>query len=478
MVRVERDLTTDSSGDRRRRGRTDPSSTYPRVLLRTMWIRPWAPLAWVLLSLPLAGCQTFSSPLSQWRAAYDGNLVKGPTREEMADASNATDSQNLFDRWMTPKMTPGAKSGDPSSTLILGSDGWRPMVKPAKNPQADAEFQAALKLFQLGKFPEAEKQFAKIAKDRKGTHPWGENAQYYLAETQYQRKKYVNAHDSFERLIKDYSGTDLLDKAVSREFAIASIWMLQDDPKAPRDKLLPWYGHFDGSLPLIDVQGSILQALEHVRQNDPKGPLADDASLQIADHYMKHRDYESAAMYYDQFMTEYTKSPFLQQVQLSAIDARMKAYLGPDYDASGLEKARDLVRTTMKTFPERQEGFEKLYHTLDVINAQEAEKTFKDGMYYKRVGKVTAAEYYFGKIPQRWPNSEWALKAKTELAQLAKMPRKPSKPSKIIIPPGSVDPFGSTGRGIGGMGGMGMGGMGMGGMGMGGMGMGGMGGMM
>jgi len=396
----------------------------------------------------------------------------------MADATNSTDSPNLLDRWLAPKRAPGARSGDPSSTLILGSDGWRPMVKPAKNPQADAEFQAALKLFQLGNFAESEKQFAKIAKDRKGT-PWGETGQYYLAETQYQRKNYVHAHDSFERLLKDYVATDYRDKAVSREFAIAQLWMLQDDPKAPKDKLIPWYGHFTGGLPLIDVQGSLLQALEHVRQNDPKGPLADRASLEIADHYMKHRDYESASMYYDQFIMEYPKSPFLQQVQLAAIDARMKGYLGPDYDASGLEKAREGVRKTMKTFPERQEGFEKLYHTLDVINAQEAEKTFKDGMYYKRVGKVASAEYYFGKIPQRWPNSEWALKAKTELAQLAKMPRKPSKPSKIIIPPGSIDPFGSTGRGMGGMG-MGMGGMGMGmgGMGMGGMGMGGMGGMM
>jgi len=439
-------------------------------------IGPWARVACVLLSLPSAGCQTISNPLSQWRAAYDGNLIGSPRREEMADATNSTDSQNLLDRWLTPKRTPGTGSGDPSSTLILGSDGWRPMVKPAKNPQADAEVQAAVKLFQVGKFAEAEKQFAKIAKDRKAT-TWGETGQYYLAETQYQRKNFVAAHDNFERLIKDYtSASDYRDKAVSREFAIAQLWMLQEDPKAPRDKLIPWYGHFNGGLPLIDTQGSLLQALEHVRQNDPSGPLADRASLEIADHHMRHRDYDTAAMYYDQFMTDYAKSPFLQRVQLAAIDARMKGYLGPDYDASGLEKARDLVRKTIKTFPERQESFEGLFHTLDLINDQEAEKWFKDGMYYKKVGKVPSAEYYFGKIPQRWPNSPWSVKAKTELAQLAKMPRKPSKPSKIIIPPGSIDPFGSTGRGMGGM--PGMGGMGMGGMGMGGMGMGGMGGMM
>jgi hypothetical protein len=80
--------------------------------------------------------------------------------------------------------------------------------------------------------------------------------------------------------------------------------------------------------------------------------------------------------------------------------------------------------------------------------------------------KVASAEYYFGKVPQRWPNSPWAVKAKSELAQLAKMPRKPSKPSRIIIPPGATDPFMSAGPMGGMMGGMGGMGMGMGGMGM------------
>jgi outer membrane protein assembly factor BamD (BamD/ComL family) len=296
-----------------------------------------------------------------------------------------------------------------------------------------------------------------------------------VAETQYQRGKYVDAHDSFEKLHADYPVTDYLDKLVSREYAIAQLWMQQDDPKAPKDKALPWYSRFDGRMPIIDTQGYALKALEHVRHNDPTGPLADDAALQIAEYYVNHHDFESASLYYDQFIAEYPKSPYLQKVQHAAIDTRLKGYLGPEYDASGLEKARTMVQKTMKTFPERQASYEGLYHTLDIINNAQAEKTFLTGAYYKRVGKIQAAEFYLGKIPQRWPNSPWAVKAKGELAVLAKMPRTLSKPSKIMIPPGSTSPMGG---GMGGMGGMGMGGMGMGGMGMGGMGMGGMGGMM
>jgi hypothetical protein len=53
-------------------------------------------------------------------------------------------------------------------------------------------------------------------------------------------------------------------------------------------------------------------------------------------------------------------------------------------------------------------------HALDKINDAEAEKTFTTGMYYKRIGKAASAEFYFGKILQRWPNSPWAVKAKAQ----------------------------------------------------------------
>jgi TolA-binding protein len=420
------------------------------------------------LPLCLAGCQTFTSPLSAWRAAYDRNLVRGVSREEMADVAQGSSSQNLFDRWLTPKASLGPNKPDPSSTLILGSDGWRPITKPAKDPKAEAEFQSAITLFQQGKLAEAEKEFARIAKNRKGT-TYGETGQYYLAEAQFQRKKYIDAHDSFEKLHADYPGTEFRDELVSREYEIAQLWLAQTNPKAPKEQVIPWYGRFDGRLPVIDTAGSGLKALEHVRHNYPDGPLADKASMQIAEYYMNHRDYESAALYYDQFISEYPKSPHLQDVQHAAIDARMKGYLGPEYDDSGLEKARELARKTMDGFNVQQTAVEGLYHTLDLINDAQAEKVYKTGMYYKHVGKVTSAEYYLGKIPRRWPNSDWAVKAKHELAILAKMPRKPSKPSKIMIPPGTTAPMGP---GMGGMGGMmGMPGMGMGMPGMGGMGM-------
>jgi outer membrane protein assembly factor BamD (BamD/ComL family) len=431
-------------------------------------------VAMVALAALASGCQSSSgSFLSLWRQGADSSLSKGPTKEELDD------NRNLMARWLSPKKNPhSSPEALNPSPLVLGSNGYRPMQTP-KNPEADAEFQAAEKLFQQGKLKEAEAGFARLAKKRKGS-PWGEKGQYYLAECQYQRGLLVPAHDSFDKLIADYPGTEYLQKLVNREYAIGQAWLaLSDsdsdrDPKAKPEEELPWYGRFTGLRPLLDTRGHAIQALEHVRQHDPQGPLADDALLRIADEYMGQRDYESAALYYDQLVTDHAKSPHVQRAQLAAIDARLKGYLGPEYDGTGLEQARELIKQTMSSFPDRPAGNEKLYHTLDVINDQDAERTFKVGDYYQRTGKVISAEYYFGKIRQRWPKSPWATQAKTRLAQLAKMPRKTSTPSKINITQTAGDPFASSG-GVNGMngpnGGM-MNGMGMPGMGgMGGMGM-------
>ncbi len=438
------------------------------------------PIFAAIMACALSGCQSFSVPFAQWTSGYDSGLAKKITKDEKENSSSekVEEPRTLLQRWLNPSSASDPKddvvtklpSSNSPSTLILGSDGWRPMMKPQKNPKAEKEFDEAHKLFQQGKLDEAEQAFAKIAKNRKGTH-YGEKSQFYVAEIQYQQKKYVKANDSYERLFADYPGTEFLDKLVSREYSLAQMWLSQSDPKAKATEKFPWTAHFTGELPLIDTQGTGLRALEHVRHHYSDGPLADDAVLQIAEFHMRTGDYESAATYYDQLIADHQKSPFFQKAQLAAIDARMKAYLGPEYDGSGLEKARDLVKQTMTTFPDRQASYENLYHTLDLINDQEAERTYRVGEYYKKIGKVTSAEYYFGKIPQRWPSSPWAVKSKTELAQLAKMPRKPSVPSKIMTRPGSNDPI--YGGGMGGMGGMGMGGMG----GMGGMPMGGMGGM-
>ena len=167
------------------------------------------------------------------------------------------------------------------------------------------------------------------------------------------------------------------------------------------------------------------------------------------------------------------RARFLQKVQHAAIDARMKGYLGPEYDASGLEKARELVKKTMNTFPERQASFEGLYHTLDVINDAEAEKTFKTATYYKTHRQGRVRRVLFRQDPPALAQQPLGRQGQGRAGSARQDAAHAVEAQQDHHPAGLHR---SVRRGgMGGMGGMGMGGMGMGGMGMGGMGMGGMG---
>jgi hypothetical protein len=81
--------------------------------------------------------------------------------------------------------------------------------------------------------------------------------------------------------------------------------------------------------------------------------------------------------------------------------------LKQELERSGHEQGRKLDRLIKELKDLKREP-------LGMIDDAEAEKNFKIGMYYNRLGKVPAANFYFGRTRQRWPDSEWAAKSARE----------------------------------------------------------------
>ncbi len=208
----------------------------------------------------------------------------------------------------------------------------------------DGEFQSAPRLFREGRFAEAERQFAWIAKVRKDS-TWGERSHYYLAECQYQQKKYVEALESYERLAFAYPATAYRSDLVGREFELAQLWLARAIPDGPAGrKPRPMrMARNDGRPPLVNTEELALKALEHVLQNDPTGPLAEAAAIQIADSHMNKQDYGTAAAYYDQFVREYLRSRSRPRARLAAIEARIRSSLQDPRVRARLNEASEIA---------------------------------------------------------------------------------------------------------------------------------------
>lgn len=448
----------------------------------------WAAAA----ALAAAGCQSGVGPLARWQMARDGVLAPAPSTAEVGDARGPV--ARLFtperaSRTVDPEVARAGTAADPATR----SDPARP------DPETKAELDAAMRLYNEGQLAEAEKIFARLDRKKVRAHipmlaggqsikeqsngtfwtrdsglgnlagpfkksqaPWGEGVLFYLAESQYRQGKLTAANDTYAKLASTYSGSQYLEKVAEREYAIATEWLEAVDPDSPPERREKLGDRVNGRLPFVDVKGHALQVLEHVRHHDPLGPLADDAVMRIADFHFDSGHFEEASTYYDQLITDHPKSPLALRAHVRSIDAKIKAYIGPDYDSDGLEEARKLIGRAMTAFPERDpETSEFLSHSLDLINDQQAEIAFRRGEFYRKTGYAGAAELSYAEVRARWPRSEWAAKAKDQLDHIARAPRKEVLPSKIMTAPGAPDPFtsgasmGSMVSSPGGLGGLG-----------------------
>lgn len=407
-----------------------------------------------LLALALAmagtatGCQSGAGPWARWLGGRD------PANRPPEEVT----PRDLLGRFVGETPAPAAEG---PGGLTLGASGWSPLRRNVSDATLAADFEAAEKLYLQGDLDGAKSGFAAIVRKQKSPvarlftdagkaspgsgSPLTMKALYYLGEIHFQQGNYVAAHDRFEELVKDFPGTNYLEKAVEREHEIGIAWMQY--ATGQEETPTPLGSRFKGRLPIVDTGGHAVAVLDHVRMNDPTGPLADDAVMKVARYYTARGDHETAAIHYDQLASDHPKSDLMHEALVSSIDSKVKAYIGPEYDGTGLEQARETVQRTLQLFPERLASTEdpeqdQLYKTLDLINDQEAERAYATASYYRRAGKVISSEYYFGMIVRKWPKSDWAEKARVQLVELAKIPRKESLPSRIMAQPGT-DPYNS-----------------------------------
>lgn len=104
--------------------------------------------------------------------------------------------------------TPGPGGLDDAPVAVLAADPVAladpgPTFSPAEERRAASEYRKAYELVQKSRFPQAQKQLEAFV-TRWPTHQLADNALYWLGETLYAQKKYLEALQAFQRVIRDY----------------------------------------------------------------------------------------------------------------------------------------------------------------------------------------------------------------------------------------------------------------------------------
>lgn len=387
------------------RFRTRPQSHRPQTHRRLL------PLAALLFVASIGGCSALGGKTAQ--------KSKSP-----ADSLAVSHEPTLWER-------------------LTGKKEDEVLVNPLLASQGRAEFEEAEKLLKAGKHDEGEKILKKIIKKYKNA-PVREDAQFQLAESQFARKRYSKAQDSYDRLVKDYPSTRYLDRFAKRQFEIAQYWLRSpkivtgdaiqtvnyEEPKKseplkidrpPTNDLtrkIPILPNLtDRTRPAFDTEGRALEALKSIWMHDPTGPLADDALMLSAGYYLQKEDWNEADRMYTLLRDEYPKSPHVEQAFILGSHVKLMSYQGPAYDSRKLEDSKKLKETTLKLYPKHADR-ERFLEEIRKIEEALARHDWEMVEYYGRRKRPDAQAIYCRSIMDKYSSTKYADIARQKLAEL------------------------------------------------------------
>jgi outer membrane protein assembly factor BamD (BamD/ComL family) len=352
------------------------------------------PIIAVVCGIAAPGCATFKTPTWPWS--------KDTPVADADDESTVISSESA------------APDGELGWDYFKGDNvkkRWKKMVGRGPNePVARAALAEADAVFREGKYKEAIPKY-KVAVDRWPDSVIEEDAMWQLAECLFFTDQYPKAEDCYDELVKKYANTRYLDRIAQRQFVIAQYWIAVDQ-KNPLPVIVP--NLFDRSRPLFDTQGRALKAYDHVRINDPRGPLADDSIMAQANAHFLDRQWLDADYFYGLLRSEYPDSDFLLQAHMLGLQAKLQAYQGPAYEGGILDEAEILADQTLVQFPDQlsREDEVRLEETRGQVAAQQAQRHFNRAEFYAKGKHYNSARIYYALVARDYPKTMLAAKAR------------------------------------------------------------------
>jgi outer membrane protein assembly factor BamD (BamD/ComL family) len=308
--------------------------------------------------------------------------------------------------------------------------GYGPNPQVARNLMADAEaiYERALaaqgeeRLQLLG---EASAKYAEAA-DRWPESALEEDALFMAGEAAFFSDHYPKAEEYYARLIKHHTNSRYMETVDLRRFAIARYW-LDVDRAAPQPFYLvnltnparPWY----------DTDGHAFRVFDRIRNDDPTGKLADDATIAAANAHFQSGDYQKADDLYADLRKAFPSSEHQFEAHFLGLKTKLLTYQGWDYSSEPLDQAENLVKQTRRQFPQQAEKEKEfLARAAAEVHFKKAERLWSLGRYYELKREYRAATICFNQLQQDYADTPFAKDAASRIPNFVGKPPSPPQP--------------------------------------------------
>ena len=382
-------------------------NTYiAHILGRRMKAARWLAASLMACAVFSTGCATMKMPTWPWSKNTAAEKEKQLANELGDDA----ESDVLSSEYVEPDTDLGWDyfKGDNIKKR------WKKMVGRGPNePVARKALAEGDELFRARDYKAAIAKY-KQAVDRWPDSAIEEDAMWQLAESYFFTDQYPKAEDTYDELVKKYANTRYLDRVAQRQFLIAQYWIAIDQ-KSHLPVIVP--NLTDRSRPLFDTRGRAIKAYDHVRINDPRGPLADDSIMAQANAHFVAREWLDADYFYNLLRMEYPDSDFLLQAHLFGLQSKLRAYQGAGYEGGVLDEAEILADQVLVQFPDQlsPEDQERVMKTRGEIAAQQALRHWQRAEFYAKGKHYTSARIYYAMIAKDYPKTMLAQQSRDKL---------------------------------------------------------------
>jgi len=235
---------------------------------------------------------------------------------------------------------------------------------------------------------------------------------FIYGEKYYWRDRYGKAVSEFERMFKNYAGSEFAAPALRREFDIAQAY-LQGRKKTVLG-LFPISGYETG----IEIMEKIS---DRAGLDEPNG-VGLKAAIAVAEHFEAQERYLEAYLKWSEIASYWQTGPIAKRALYRMAEDNLAAYdrpappQRPNYDASKLAAAKTYYQRFQTLYPEEARA-EQVAEKIRHIDEEMAYKQLRIGQFYRRTGKQQAANLYFDMVVRNWPQTEAAAAAKQALEE-------------------------------------------------------------
>ena len=233
---------------------------------------------------------------------------------------------------------------------------------------------------------------------------------FVLGEVQYWADHYGKALVKYEKLLKDYPGSEYAGLTLQREFAMANEYL-----QGRKKKIL-------GILKIHAYEDGV-ELLEKISDraglDEPNG-VGLRAAITVAEYYEGREHYNEAYLKWSEIASYWETGPVGKRALYRMAENNLAAYnrypaeKRANYDASKLTAAKTYYQKFLLLYPKEAKENE-VPQKIEEIDEEMALKQYAIGRYYRRTGERRAAHLYFDMVVQNWPKTEAAALAKEAL---------------------------------------------------------------